>query len=170
MFSSIEQWRPVAGFDDRYEVSDHGRVRAISFMQRYTHWRTGEELFRRTKCKLLKLKKVNSGYLSAHLYRDDKCSPMLVHRLVATAFIGPPGDWITNHKNGNKQDNRPENLEWVTDSENKLHAVSIGLNTQAIRVVDPDTGIRYDSISQAAKGAHKSHRKVRATFIKEALV
>lgn len=51
---------------------------------------------------------------------------------------------------------------------NHLHAVANGLNTQAIRVVDPATGRCFDSISQAARGARKAHRTVRATFIRSA--
>ena len=51
-----------------------------------------------------------------------------VHRLVAEAFIGPcPEGLEVNHKNGQKQDNRPENLEYVTTAENLSHARTTGL-------------------------------------------
>jgi len=58
----------------------------------------------------------------------------LVHRLIAEAFFGePPDEFVyktVNHKNGDKLDNRPENLEWATYKENNLHARSSGLQKQ----------------------------------------
>ena len=51
----------------------------------------------------------------------------LVHRLVATAFIGESKKKCVNHMNGNSYDNNVENLEWVTHSENSLHAMRTGL-------------------------------------------
>lgn len=59
------------------------------------------------------------GYLTVGLYKDKKRKQCRIHRLVADAFIAnPDGKAEANHKNGDKTDNRVENLEWVTRSEN----------------------------------------------------
>lgn len=163
-----EQWADIAGFEGRYQVSSEGRVRSLPFKQRYTHWRTGREHYRQTAGRILSTQKINSGYRIVHLHKDNVRTALLVHRLVADAFLlGQPGETV-NHKDGNKTNNRASNLEWTSYSENHIHAVALGLNAQAIRVTDPATGVTYDSITQAAKQARRSHRTVRALFVREA--
>lgn len=162
-----EEWRGIPGFSGRYEVSNLGRARSLAELRRYIHWRTGVEMFRQTKTKLLAQQITNSGYLLVQLFDGETRKAATVHRLVAFAFC--PGHFEgadVNHKDGDKTNNTPANLEWVTRLGNNLHAVHTGLNIQAVPVIDPATGIRYDSIAQAAKGARKSHRKVAATFIR----
>ena len=98
-----EQWRPVAGFDNRYEVSDRGRVRRVE---------TGRVM-----------RPANlQGYRRVEL--SPPPTKVLVHRLVAMAFLGDPtvGKEQINHKNGERADNRVLNLEWCNQSENLLHA------------------------------------------------
>lgn len=70
--------------------------------------------------------KSNSGYLQLVLKVYGKRKFVYIHRLVATAFVpNPENKTEVNHKNGNKEDNRAENLEWVTSSENKRHAIGV---------------------------------------------
>ena len=100
-----EQWHHCEVPYTRYEVSNLGRVRNAH---------TGQIMkFRLNRC----------GYLTLDLYYKGERKYKLVHRLVATAFV--PG-WRegleVNHKNGVKTDNRAENLEWVTQSENMRHS------------------------------------------------
>lgn len=104
----MEYWKPVIGFEDRYEVSSHGRVRN----------RAG---------KILKLHK-RSHYLFVGLHKNGKLRSVDVHRLVATHFCeGRSEDRNeVNHKNLNKLDNRSENLEWVSHLENVRHAFENG--------------------------------------------
>ncbi|ARF08981.1 HNH endonuclease [Catovirus CTV1] len=75
--------------------------------------------------KFMSLKKDNSGYIMVSCYNKDKRKDFLVHRLVAERFIPKiKNKNIVNHINKNKSDNRVENLEWVNESENMIHAFS----------------------------------------------
>mgnify|MGYP002676368142 CR=1 FL=1 len=73
---------------------------------------------------------LKSGYLGVVAWKDGKQYLMLAHRAMWELFVGaiPEGKDI-NHKNGNKQDNRLENLEVVSRSQNLKHAVRTGLKT-----------------------------------------
>lgn len=111
-----EIWRktPLSEF---YEVSNEGRVRSLSRTVKCGH-RGGT---RQIPGKLLKPHVlIQSGYKQVILEGRNKQS---VHRLVALAFVpGHTEGLVVNHKNGDRQDNRPENLEWVTQAENNSHA------------------------------------------------
>lgn len=78
--------------------------------------------------RLKRLSNHSHGYLAVSLHSGNKDRMFLVHRLVVAAFIGPiPPKMEVNHKNGNKKDNRVENLEIVTRQCNIDHAVATGL-------------------------------------------
>lgn len=78
------------------------------------------------------------GYLRVTLYRESLKKKVLVHVLVANAFIpNPDNKPHINHINGNKLDNRVDNLEWVTHAENIQHAVRLGLKKPLRGVESP---------------------------------
>ena len=103
-YSQNELWLPIAEWEDKYEVSNKGCVRNLQ-----------SGVF-------LKPRKDKNGYLLLSLWGRGAKTDVKVHRVVANAFIPNPGKKPqVNHKDGNKTNNCVENLEWVTDSENKLH-------------------------------------------------
>lgn len=157
-----ERWKDIPGFEGRYQVSDLGRVKSLSFMQRYL-LRNGKEAFRKTKEKIRKLKSINSGYTTVGLCLDNVETTALVHRLVAQAFVEGSGETV-NHKDGVKRNNCAANLEWASYTDNHLHAVANGLNKQAIKVVCPETGAIYQSIAQAERKANVSHKTISAKW------
>lgn len=104
----VEYWKTVKGFEGRYEVSSLGRVRSIPPMVKHP--------------KIRKKFLDKDGYEGCSLRGDGKYFTKKVHRLVAEAFIpNQENEREINHKNGDKKDNRVENLEWVSHSENQRH-------------------------------------------------
>ena len=110
------EWRDVVGYEEFYQVSNNGRIK------RKEHsvivWNRYKYSPRRYKEKELKLSNDKDGYKLISLKGKSK----RVHRLVAEAFIKNPNNLSQiNHKNGDKGDNRVENLEWCDQSKNQQH-------------------------------------------------
>lgn len=110
-----EIWKPVVGWEGLYEVSSLGRIKRIAPAH-------GTKPGRILKPTLLKV-----GYNHCGLTRGPGNRIMCrLSRIVATAFHGiPPDGAQCNHKNGKKADDRAENLEWVTPSENVRHRFDV---------------------------------------------
>lgn len=106
--TSGSEWRPVDGFEDAYIVNDQGEIISLP--------RNGKP------GKTLKLNLMPNGYLMADLFKNGEYTSVGVHRVVAKAFCpNPLLKEQVNHLNGNRTDNRAENLQWVTARENERH-------------------------------------------------
>ena len=113
-----EQWEKVKGFEDSYEVSNIGRVKAL---ERKVANRFGSQKIHE---KILKPSN-NQGYLSVALCKNGKIHRKCVHRLVAEAFIpNPDNKPVVDHIDTNPANNCVDNLRWVTQKENCLNPIS----------------------------------------------
>lgn len=114
----IEIWKPICGYEGIYDVSNYGNVRSVDRI---------DFAGRHLKGKLFSTK-AKESYITCVLTKCGKHRTFRIHQLVAEAFIpNPEGKPCVNHKDGNKQNNHVENLEWCTHSENNVHAFKTGL-------------------------------------------
>ena len=112
-----EIWRSIESLNGKYEVSNYARIRNA---------KTG---------------KILKQFVSRHGYNVLQVRPtpyhpvnIRVHRIVAEAFLGKcPDGCVVNHKDGNKKNNSVENLEYVSPSENNIHALNAGLRHRATK-------------------------------------
>lgn len=131
----MEQWKDIPGFEGYYQVSNLGKVRSLD---REITFRNGRK--RTYDGCFLSPKRSGDGYRKVALSVGRNINQVSIHRLVMLAFVGP-SDLEVNHKNGDKTDNRLENLEYTTRAENELHA--------------------YHTLGhRAANGARKSNAKL----------
>lgn len=143
----IEEYREINGFPN-YKVSNLGNIKNIATN------------------KILGKFKDTKGYQITFLYANKKRKTIKVHRLVATYFIqNNMGKPQVNHIDGDKFNNKLDNLEWSTNGENGKHAWSTGLRSSKSNIIkalilttlknkklvlNTQSGIFYDSIGEAA--------------------
>lgn len=130
-----EIWKSISGYE-RYAVSSLGRVR------------------NNVSGKILNTRKASNGYLRVNVRKGDikyeKPTVLHVHRLVAEAFLPTiEGKNYVNHIDGNKENNRLSNLEWVTSKENTAHAIQNGL-------MNPDYSEMNRRSRKASNAAHNT--------------
>lgn len=116
-----EIWKDIPNYEGFYQASNLGRIRSVD---RYVYHGTRKRFW---KGQIIK-PKIDHDYYSVCLSKHGKIRYYRVHRLVAFAFIvNPQNKPYINHIDGNKRNNRVENLEWCTASENNIHAMKTGL-------------------------------------------
>lgn len=142
-----EIWKDIRGYVGLYQVSNLGRVRSLD---RYIEVNSRKPYTRHKRGQILKPTPDKDGYLIVGLCKK-KCR---VSRITATEFINNPNNYEqVNHKNGDKEDNSVENLEWCSNKYNQEHAYAIGLkktlkfariDKQSSKVINI-----YDSLKEA---------------------
>lgn len=132
--NNAEVWRDIVGYEGLYQVSNFGRVKSLKrkYINQYGEFGEKEEFIKKQKLSAFdKSQKDTKGYFVVSLANNDRGKWVRVHRLVATAFLPNPHNLPeVNHKDGNKQNNNVDNLEWVTRSQNNLHAWRTGLRAK----------------------------------------
>lgn len=153
----MEKYVYINGYEGIYLISNLGNVKSV---ERTANVKNG---VRSVKERLLKTKIGTHGYLEVTL----KNKRYLIHRLVAEMFIpNCQQKKQVNHINGIKTDNRVENLEWCTKSENAIHAYNLGLvdSYNKVTILDSNTGIFYDSIKELSEIVKVHYSNLRKVF------
>lgn len=119
---TVETWKQIPGYEGKYEVSDLGNVRS-TYREQEFDGRWGKVKMR-FQAKALKISRTRAGYCYLSLSKDSEQQKHLLHRLVMLAFVGP-SDFQVNHKDGRKENNALENLEYATASENLKHCIHV---------------------------------------------
>ena len=150
-----EIYKDIIGYEGLYQISNFGNVKSLP-KKRFNgnHYINRNEII---------IKAVFSrGYASVGLYDNDgNFKSIKIHKLVATAFIDNPNKKkYINHINSIKNDNRIENLEWCTESENTIHAYENYLMPRACILLDLKTGIYYYSIKDASRSCNYSSNHI----------
>lgn len=118
----MEIWKQIEGFEGLYEISSYGRVKTLRSSPKL---KSGDFLSNSIECAI----RNGKGYKTVTLYKNKVGKQLMVHRLVAKAFIPNPNNKPqVNHKDADKHNNNVDNLEWVTNLENKEHSVLNGLS------------------------------------------
>ena len=149
-----EVWKDIPGYENKYQVSNYGNVKSLNY-------------HRERKEKILKPKKDKYGYLCVGLLKNNKTRWFTIHRLVMLVFIGE-SKLTVNHKDENKENNRLDNLEYMTSKDNVRYS-----QAHKIKAINIDTGdiIYFNStretnlygfqqanVSRALKGQYKQHK------------
>ena len=120
-----EEWKDIIGYEGLYQVSNLGRVKSIN---RVVYYNDGRKFNYSSKILKVNINKRNYNNNIVHLYKNGIRKAIPVHRLVATSFIVNNDNLPeVNHIDGNRNNNKVENLEWSSRKDNMKHAFDNGL-------------------------------------------
>lgn len=145
-----EVWKDIPDYEGKYQVSNQGRVKRL--------YGSGKE-------RVMVGKTDKYGYRCVILSRNQHKKHCTVHRLVANAFIpNEENKPQVNHKDRNKQNNNADNLEWVTNSENVVHAFATGRSVHKRPVVQYTKNMGFvafwNSIREAGQALRISEHNI----------
>ena len=152
-----EVWKDIPDYEGLYEASSYGRIRTkegkITFTKKHgvRHWKSRIMSGRGDNLK--------TGSRVA-LWKNGVCKEWIVARLVAITFLGRPTIEANtvNHINGNRLDNRIENLEWLSIGDNVRHAFDTGLMPyHKIRIYNNDCDLKFRSMTIASEFIGRNH-------------
>ncbi|MEG1256888.1 NUMOD4 motif-containing HNH endonuclease [Clostridium sp.] len=137
----VEIWKDIKGYEGLYQVSNLGRVKSL---ERY---RKNHNKLQKVEEKIKNMRQDKQGYLLIDLYKGNKAKTIRVHRLVAETFLKNADNKETvNHIDGNKLNNRIDNLEWSTFKEQNEHFYLNNLKSK-------------ENIDKAIKAMNKANSK-----------
>lgn len=143
-------YKDIIGYEGLYQISSVGYVKSLNRIAKSrssNHWYTKAE-------RILKHEVTKFGYARVQLVKDGVITRHLVHRLVAIAFIPNSDNKLeVNHIDGNKLNNHVSNLEWVTPSENRIHAINTGLRNPRLAKTYIPEDIRSNIKNEYIKGS-----------------
>lgn len=149
-----EIFKPIKGYEGYYEISNYGKVRRIKY----------DNIQNMKQYKLpnyIKARKDKDGYLKYDLSLNGKVKRFMAHRLVALTFLKNEDNLpCVNHKDGNKENNYIDNLEFVSIKDNNLHALKTGLrimknNKLSKEVEQYDIDLNLIATYKSANDAHR---------------
>lgn len=154
----METFRDIPNYEGMYQAGTLGNIK--SFPQK-----TGRGSGYLTKGKILKQCTDKGGYKIITLCKNKEHKTKTVHRLIAATYLGE-STLDVNHKDGNKGNNNPSNLEYVTKSENTIHAIRNGLLTPNHKKIAEDKRKKVFQINRETNviekeyiSAHEAARK-----------
>lgn len=151
-----EIWKDIPGYEGYYQASNLGRVKSLERISIRNNGKSENAVYH-TKERLKEIQKQKKGYSQVVLYKDGTPKTIRLNTLIARMFVpNPENKPFVNHIDGNKDNNRADNLEWVTAKENIAHAYRTGLlvhYTKAVLQIDDSGAVvkEYRSIKEAAE-------------------
>lgn len=155
-----EEWALIDGYEKEYMVSNFGRVKSVWHIVKYVNCKKKKEV----KEKIISQSLYPNGYCMVNLWKSNKGKCAIVHRLVGNAFIpNPEIKACINHKNGIRVDNKIDNLEWNTISENNHHSFDVlgRKSYKSKKVYCPTLSMAFDSINKASEILGVGYREVK---------